>query len=72
MEEAEVARKGGLVEVMLSEHGMGRDLVRKIALGVERYEGGVEGAVKEIIENTRSYIQAHFLKPLQELLDSSM
>lgn len=57
MEEAGIPKEGGPIGVMLSEHNMGRDYVKKFSEGVKEYSEGESEAINKITENARAYIQ---------------
>lgn len=57
LEEAGIPKEGGPIGVMLTEHDLGRNYVRKFAQGIQEYKKGNSKAIKEIIENARNYIQ---------------
>lgn len=52
-----IPKEGGPIGVMLNEHEMGRDLVRKFSEGIEEYKRGDRRAVEKIVRNARGYIQ---------------
>lgn len=80
LERRGVPREGGPIGVMLAEHEMGRQLVRRIAEAVDRYESG-GAAAAEVVDLAREYVEllrAHIAKenevlfPLGEaVLDTS-
>ncbi|MHA2609631.1 MAG: hemerythrin domain-containing protein [bacterium JZ-2024 1] len=56
MEEAGIPGEGGPIGVMLLEHNMGRELVKKMSEGVKKYQQGESEGQKQIVENARGYI----------------
>ncbi|MCS7172844.1 MAG: hemerythrin domain-containing protein [Armatimonadetes bacterium] len=64
LERRGIPREGGPIGVMLMEHEMGRQLVRRIAEAVERYEGG-QSTVEAVVELGWQYLEllrAHIAK----------
>jgi hemerythrin-like domain-containing protein len=64
LERRGVPREGGPIGVMLAEHEMGRQLVRRIAEAVGRYEGG-QGSLGEVLDLAWQYVEllrAHIAK----------
>ena len=55
MEEAGFTKEAGPIGVMLSEHDLGRDLVKGFSSAVDRYIGGEGNAVSVIVGNARKY-----------------
>ncbi|RKY90534.1 MAG: hemerythrin [Ignavibacteriae bacterium] len=55
MEEVGIPREGGPIGVMLTEHTMGRDFVKGLSNGIEKYTKGNSEAANQIIENARNY-----------------
>ena len=55
MEEKGFPREGGPIGMMLIEHDEGRDYVRALAEGIEKYASGDTSAKKTIVENARNY-----------------
>jgi hemerythrin-like domain-containing protein len=56
MERAGVMREGGLINVMLEEHFIGRQYATGMAEAVDKYKGGDRKASSGVIENARNYI----------------
>lgn len=48
-------KEGGPIQVMLTEHDMGRNYTKNFEEGIKKYEKGDENAVREIIENAGGY-----------------
>ncbi|MCL6498853.1 MAG: hemerythrin domain-containing protein [Firmicutes bacterium] len=64
LERRGVPREGGPIGVMLAEHEMGRQLVRRIAEAVDRYEAG-RGDLGEVVDLAWQYVEllrAHIAK----------
>lgn len=57
MEEAGIHKEGGPIGVMLSEHNIGRDYVKKFCEVLREYSKGEPGAINKITENARGYTQ---------------
>lgn len=60
-----VPKEGGPVGVMLSEHEMGREHVRKLQALLEAFRGGVVGAAKDVPAVAASYrglLETHIQK----------
>jgi hemerythrin-like domain-containing protein len=55
MGEVGFAKEAGPISVMLSEHDMGRNLVKRLAEAVEQYNTGKENAVSSIVDYARRY-----------------
>jgi hemerythrin-like domain-containing protein len=49
------SKEAGPISVMLSEHGMGRELVKEVSDAVERYKEGDKNAASAIVGNARKY-----------------
>ncbi len=49
------SKQTGPISVMLSEHVMGRELVKMVGDAVEQYKAGDKNAVAAIVENARKY-----------------
>jgi hemerythrin-like domain-containing protein len=49
------SKESGPISVMLSEHSMGRRLVKDISEAAERYQKGDKNAISVIVENARKY-----------------
>lgn len=56
MEEAGVVREGGPIDVMLTEHDLGRDHVKKMRQAIHDYKDGVDDASVRIMQSARDYI----------------
>jgi hemerythrin-like domain-containing protein len=56
LEKVGIAKEGGPIGVMLSEHEHGRALVRNMTKFLAEYESGSSDAGKEFCRNTREYI----------------
>ncbi|KKK78887.1 hypothetical protein LCGC14_2839020, partial [marine sediment metagenome] len=56
MEKAGIPREGGPIAVMLMEHNVGRDFVKRMSEAVAKYQDGIRNGSQEIIENARGYI----------------
>ena len=56
MEEAGIPREGGPIGVMLAEHTLGREFVKKMAEGLKKYQQGESEGQKQIVENARGYM----------------
>jgi len=56
MEEAGIPRQGGPIGVMLLEHNMGRDYVKRLSDAVNKYKTGDRTISDKIVENARNYI----------------
>lgn len=56
MEKAGIPREGGPIAVMLMEHNVGRDFVKRMSEAVAKYQDGIHNGSQEIIENARGYI----------------
>lgn len=56
MTAAGIAKQGGPIGVMLSEHTEGRGFVKAMSTALARYKAGDETAIHELIENARHYI----------------
>lgn len=56
MEAAGIPREGGPIEVMLEEHRLGRELVRRMAEAAAGIREGEQGASSTLVEAARSYI----------------
>jgi len=56
MEEAGIPKEGGPIGVMLAEHNMGRDYVKRMAEAIDKYRGGNHSVSSEIAENARNYV----------------
>jgi hemerythrin-like domain-containing protein len=56
MEEAGTPRERGPIGVMLTEHNMGRDLIKNMNEAVVKYKAGDDKAVSKIVEHARGYI----------------
>jgi len=56
MEQVGVAREGGPIGVMLSQHAMGRAYVRAMGEAVAKYAAGDRSAASAIAENARAYV----------------
>lgn len=64
LERRGIPREGGPIGLMLAEHEMGRQLVRRIAAAVDRYEAGQAGA-EDVVELAWQYVEllrAHIAK----------
>lgn len=64
LERRGIRREGGPIGVMLAEHEMGRQLVRRIADAVGRYEEG-QGGLGEVLDLAWQYVEllrAHIAK----------
>jgi hemerythrin-like domain-containing protein len=57
LENAGVAREGGPIGVMLTEHNKARQLVKSIGEGIAQYKAGDAGAAAKIVVNARNYIR---------------
>jgi hemerythrin-like domain-containing protein len=55
LEKAGVVRQGGPIGVMLHEHALGRDFVKKMADALKKTESGDAGASRLFAENARGY-----------------
>jgi len=56
MGEAGFLKEAGPISVMLTEHDMGRDLVKGFSDAVERYKEGDSNAATAIVGNARKYV----------------
>jgi hemerythrin-like domain-containing protein len=57
MEEVGIPREGGPIGVMLAEHEMGREYVRRMMDAVKRFRNGDEDALSDFIDSAEGYIQ---------------
>ncbi|MFN4181870.1 MAG: hemerythrin domain-containing protein [bacterium] len=56
MEEAGIPREGGPIGVMLAEHNLGREFVKKMREGVKKYQQEESEGQKLFVEGARGYI----------------
>lgn len=57
MEKVGIPKEHGPIGIMLSEHDSGRNFVRGMAEGLEKYKSGDASAVQQITSNARGYIE---------------
>jgi len=57
MIEVGFSKESGPIGVMLYEHEMGRDLVKKLDVEVARWKKGNQNAISDITKHARNYIQ---------------
>jgi hemerythrin-like domain-containing protein len=55
MENVGFAKQSGPLGIMVYEHNMGRDIVKKLAEAIELYSAGNNDAKANIIDNARKY-----------------